>query len=205
MRWQRREQRRRTPEKCWEYNGSQLRPPRYPSVLQLTKKIVDFILLLKGKGASMKRNNGKEYEMRNTIFRRSFVCLVAFVMALSMAFVSPDLTIQAQAANKVTVKSVKAVDSLTGSKTIYLAKGKKAKLKTTVNVTPNNAANKKVTFKSSNSKIASVSAKGVVTAKKVGTAKITVASKKNPKKKAYVTVKVLKGKVLRSSKQDTVI
>lgn len=96
---------------------------------------------------------------------------------------------------KVSVKNVKSVNSLTGSKTIYLAKGKKATLKTTVTVTPNKSANKKVTYKSSNKKVATVTSKGVITGKKVGTAKITVISKKNPKKKATITVKVVKGKI----------
>lgn len=54
--------------------------------------------------------------------------------------------------------------------------GKKAVLKTTVTVAPNKASNKKVVYKSSNKKIATVSAKGVITGKK-----------------AVVTVKVIKG------------
>lgn len=99
------------------------------------------------------------------------------------------------ASKKVTVKKIVSVNSLTGSRTIRLAKGKKASLKTTVTVTPNKTANKKVTYKSSNKKIATVSKKGVITGKKAGTAKITVASAKNSKKKAVVTVKVVKGKV----------
>ena len=48
-------------------------------------------------------------------------------------------------------------------------------------------ASDKVTFTSSNKKVATVNAKGVVKAKKAGTAKITV---KAGKKKAIVTVKV---------------
>ena len=107
----------------------------------------------------------------------------------------PGGTPTAEAAGKVTVKKVTSVDALTGSKTIYLAKGKKATLKTTVTVTPNKSANKKVTYKSSNTKVATVTSKGVIKGKKVGTAKITVTSKKNSKKKATVTVHVVKGKV----------
>ena len=45
----------------------------------------------------------------------------------------------------------------------------------------------KVTYKSSNKKVATVSSKGVITAKKKGTAKITV---KSGKKSYTVTVKV---------------
>ena len=61
---------------------------------------------------------------------------------------------EVEAASKITVKKIASADSLTGKKTIKLAKGKKA-----------------------------------------GTAKITVASAKNSKKKAVITVKVMKGKV----------
>ena len=100
-----------------------------------------------------------------------------------------------EAAPKVTVKKVSSVYSLTGSKTIKLAKGKKAALKTTVTVTPNKSANKKVTYKSSNKKVATVTNKGVITGKKAGTAKITATSVKNKKKKAIVTVKVINGRV----------
>lgn len=118
--------------------------------------------------------------------------VLAFALVLSLS-ISAGST--AEAAKKVTVKKVTSVNALTGSKKIYLAKGKKATLKTTVTVTPNKAANKKVTYKSSNKKVATVTSKGVITAKKAGTAKITVTSKKNSKKKATVTVKVVKGKV----------
>ena len=50
-----------------------------------------------------------------------------------------------EAASKISVKKVASVSSLTGKKTIRLAKGKKATLKTTVTATPNKKANKKVT------------------------------------------------------------
>ena len=127
----------------------------------------------------------KKLKKLNAIF-------LAMALLLSMLSVPGG---KAHAAGKVKVKKITAVNSLTGSKTIYLAKGKKATLKTTVTVTPNKSANKKVTYKSSNKKVATVSSKGVITGKKAGTAKITVTSKKNPKKKAKVTVKVVKGKV----------
>ena len=72
---------------------------------------------------------------------------------------------------------------LTAVKTnVTVSKGKTYKLK--YQVYP---VNKKVTFKSSNRGVATVSAKGVVTAKKKGTAKITI---KAGAKKVTVTVKV---------------
>lgn len=133
--------------------------------------------------------------MKRLPMKQILTFVAVFAIMVSTICVSPNYAISAQAAKRVTVKSIKSVDALTESKTIYLAKGKKAKLETTVKVTPSSSANKKVTYKSSDKKVASVNNKGVISGKKVGTAKITVASKKNPKKKTTVTVKVLKGKV----------
>ncbi|MDE5778342.1 MAG: Ig-like domain-containing protein, partial [Lachnospiraceae bacterium] len=99
------------------------------------------------------------------------------------------------ASRKVKVKKITSVSSITDSKTIYLAKGKTVKLKTTVTVTPDKPENRKVTYKSSDKKIATVTGKGVIKGKKAGNAKITVTSKKDSKKKATVKVKVVKGKV----------
>ncbi len=130
-----------------------------------------------------------------TIRRLKALMMVVVLVLSILAVPGGNMQMVEAAPKKVTVKKVQSVDSLTGSKTIYLAKGKKAKLKTTVTVTPNKAANKKVTYKSSNRKVATVTDKGVITGKKAGTAKITVTSKKNKKKKTTVKVKVVKGKV----------
>ena len=117
------------------------------------------------------------------------------IMALALActMMVTSVYVPASAAKKVTVKKITVASSLSGDKkTVYVAKGKKVKLKTTVSVTPNKKANKGVTFKSSNKKVATVNGKGIVKGKKTGTAKITVRSKKNKKKKASITVKVMK-------------
>lgn len=72
-----------------------------------------------------------------------------------------------------TTKDNVAVKSIKLNKTkVTLAKGKKVTLKATV--APSNATDKNVTFTSSNTKVATVNAKGVVTAKKAGKATITV-------------------------------
>ncbi len=52
-----------------------------------------------------------------------------------------------------------------------------------------NSSNKAVTFKTSNKKIVTVSKKGVVKAKKVGTAKITIKTVEG-KRKATIKIKV---------------
>jgi len=90
----------------------------------------------------------------------------------------------------VKVKKVK-VESNYGTM-VHVAPGKKVKLTTTVTVTPNKKANKKVTYTSSNKKIAKVTAAGYVKGIKTGSCKITVKSKKNKKKKATIKVKVVK-------------
>ena len=85
-----------------------------------------------------------------------------------------------------TVKSI-AVTNLP-AKQLTLKKGKAFTLKTKVTVS--GKASKKVTYKTSNKKIATVNAKGKITAKKKGTAKIYVISKADKKKKCTVTVTV---------------
>ena len=84
-------------------------------------------------------------------------------------------------AKKVSVKKVKATAE--AGKTAYVAKGKKVKITTTVTVKPNKKGNKKVTYKTSNKKVATVSSKGYIKGVKAGKAKITVVSKKNKKRK----------------------
>lgn len=116
--------------------------------------------------------------------------LVAFAMVMGVSMVAAPS--KADAA-KVKVKSVKVASPY--SKRAYIAKGKSIKLSKEVKVNPNKSANKKVTFVSKNKKIATVSSSGKVKAKKVGTTKIVVTSKKNKKKKTTITVKVKSGAV----------
>ena len=111
-------------------------------------------------------------------------------------------------ASKVKVKTIK----ITG-KTSVLA-GKKITLK--AKVSPTNASNKAVTWSSSNKKYATVSSKGVVTAKAAGAGKtvtITAKAKDGSGKKATFKVKIkgavskitLKGsKTLKAGKSTTI-
>ncbi len=62
-------------------------------------------------------------------------------------------------------------------------------------VSPSNVYNKAVTFKSSNTAVATVSAKGVVTPKKCGQTVITVTTADGSKKSAKITVNVIPQKV----------
>ena len=78
---------------------------------------------------------------------------------------------------KGTVYTVKKL--ILNKKSLTLKKGKSASLKATLTVSPNTAAAKKaakkqLTFKSSNAKVAAVNKSGKITAKKAGSATITV-------------------------------
>ncbi|MFR4318772.1 MAG: Ig-like domain-containing protein [Eubacterium sp.] len=91
--------------------------------------------------------------------------IMALVLALTMVF-TMNLNVTSAKAKKAKVKGVK-VTSVTGSKKVaYVAKGKSVKLSTVVNVKPNKKANKAVKYKVSNSKVATVSKKGVVKGRK---------------------------------------
>lgn len=99
----------------------------------------------------------------------------------------PSPPVDNTAVKKVTVK---AAEQKPGTKTVYLKKGGKVTLSATV--TGTGKFSKSVTWKSSKTKVATVSSKGVVKAKAAGTAKITAASKTDQAKKASITIKVSK-------------
>ena len=96
----------------------------------------------------------------------------------------------AKATCKVTVtKSEVKVTKITLNKTnASIEKGKTLQLKATV--TPTNATDKGVTWKSSNTKIATVSSTGKVTAKTVGTVTISCMAKDGSGKKAICRITV---------------
>ncbi len=123
----------------------------------------------------------------NKIMRK---LLITLTVLLTVTLCMPGT---AEAASS---KAVKSVELKIGKKkitkqTYFLVKGKTATLKVSVNPSK---AKKSVSYKSSNKKIATVSKKGKIKAKKAGTAKITVTVKgKNGKKKtSYVKIKVTK-------------
>lgn len=90
---------------------------------------------------------------------------------------------------KVAVKAV-SVKSVSVKKSLTIYVGKTSTLKPTVK--PTNASNKAVTWKSSDTRVATVNSKGVVTAKTAGTATITVTTKDKKKTaKCKVTVKAV--------------
>lgn len=101
---------------------------------------------------------------------------------------------------KLKIKVVQRATKLTATtegytiknkKTISVAKGKNITVK--IAAAPEGASNK-VTWKTSNKKVATVK-NGKITAKKTGSAKITATAKDGSKKKITFTVKVVAGKV----------
>jgi len=104
---------------------------------------------------------------------------------------------------KVTVKAaVVAVKKVT-LKPTKATLGVKEKLTLKATVTPSNATSKKVTWKSDKKSVATVSSKGVVTAKKTGTAKIT-ATAGGKKATCKITVKKAPSKLTLNARKKTV-
>ena len=110
------------------------------------------------------------------------------------------ITVTAKKGKQRAVKKVKvtvvAARNFKGVKSLKV-KAAKRKLQVggttriSVTLSPKRASNKNVIYKSGQPKIASVSAAGVVTAKRAGTVKVTVKSCQNPKAKRTVTMKVV--------------
>lgn len=73
------------------------------------------------------------------------------------------------------------------------------KIKLSPVIKPSNATNKKLSYSSSNKKLATVDSKGVVTLKKKGTVTITCKAKDGSKKKAKVKITIKKGKAVTNS------
>lgn len=92
----------------------------------------------------------------------------------------------AKAACKVTVKGIPSKITLNKTKATLKVK-KTLQLKVTI---PKGTVCSKFTYKSNKPKVAAVSSSGKITAKKKGTAKITVTASNNKKAKATITVKV---------------
>lgn len=110
--------------------------------------------------------------------------VVAFAMAFTVigfGLATDDVSAAAKAPTKLTLKSTYTTVDIKGKVTVSVK-----------SVTPSDAS-KSVTWKSSNTKIATVSSKGVVTGKKAGKVTITATSKVNKKTaKITITVKQLK-------------
>lgn len=116
--------------------------------------------------------------MKRKPFTRIMVTLMALVLVVSVISVPTDVQAAAAKPTKITLKDTR--------KTIYVGDKYTISIKS---VTPRNAS-KSVSYKSSNEKVATVDAKGRVTARSKGTATITATSKSNSKVKANCKIKV---------------
>lgn len=117
---------------------------------------------------------------------------LALIMALTL-FVSftvvPQQTYAAARAKKAKVKYKVTVHNI-NSDTV-LRKGTRLKISYTATKTKKGVVSgTKVKFRSSNKKVATVSRRGVIKAKKNGTVKITVYCKKKPSKKKTIKIRV---------------
>ena len=112
---------------------------------------------------------------------------LAIALAFSLALTGNGAG-EAKAAKKVKIKAIKVTN--VKNKELRLIKGDTYKLKVKVKAKPNKSKYKKIRFVSSEKKVATVSKKGKIKAKKEGTTKISVISKKNKKKKTVIRVTV---------------
>ncbi len=121
--------------------------------------------------------------------KRFLAVAMAVAVAFTSVFASNVTTTYAASGKTVKSITVKIGNSNVTKKTKTLYVGTKATLKVTTNPS---SAKKSVAYKSSKKAVAAVSSKGVVTAKKAGSAKITVTvtGKDKKKKSTYVNIKV---------------
>lgn len=120
--------------------------------------------------------------------RRSYKKPLALflVMTIAVAGVTDYQRVDAKAKKKVKEITVQKPEI----SSLYLKKGEKFRIK--YKVKPANASNTKIAFATSNKKVATVSAKGVIQAKKPGAARITLKAKDGSRKKASLQIKVVK-------------
>ena len=133
--------------------------------------------------------------MRKHPITKVFTLALTLMLVVTTVLAVPQTALAAAKPTKITLSAKKKTMSV----------GEKYTLKVK-SVTPKNAS-KSVKFKTSNKKVATVSSKGQIVAKKKGTATITVTSKSNSKAKATckITVKdVIKKITVSNSVSNTV-
>lgn len=147
-----------------------------------------FMVTNQGEIIAAQMNGRKENKMDKTKRNR----LLAFAVALAMVFTSvmtPSVQAEAASGGK-TVKNVKLKigKKTVTNKTYTMTAGQKK----TINVTvAPKTAKKNITFKSSKKKVATVTKKGVITARSAGKTTITVTVTGKDKKKTKKTVKLI--------------
>lgn len=122
-------------------------------------------------------------------FRKAYAIVAALAITISQSGIQGSIVHAAP--KKVKTVSVKIGGKDVTKKTFKMTKGKSAKLKVLVKPA---ASKKKVTFQSSSQKVVKVTKNGKLSAKKTGSAKITVQvkGKDGKNKKTWVKIKVTK-------------
>ena len=111
---------------------------------------------------------------------------VAMVLTMSAGMIPTTAGIEVPALTTTVEAAAKKITLKASSKKVYAGKTVKINAKATKGA--------KLSYKTSNKKIATVNSKGVITGKSAGTAKITITAKKSKYKtvKKTITVKVVK-------------
>lgn len=119
-------------------------------------------------------------------FTKMLILALAMVMTVGVGNVAEAKgTVQ-----KVQITSVGKTNVKKKSKITVKRDAKDLKLQLAVSVKTKKGASEEVTYKTSNKKVIAVSKTGMLTVKKAGTAKITVTSKQNKKKKDTIKITV---------------
>lgn len=132
--------------------------------------------------------------MSNKMIKKAAACGLSAVMAFGLVAVTeaPKTTDVSAATKKVKKLSFKKKGYVISNKGHWM------NLKIRLNFTPKSSKTTKLTYKTSNKKVATVSKNGILRTKKKGTVTITAIAKNN--KKAKATTKVTVGKVVKTLK-----
>ncbi len=125
----------------------------------------------------------------NKRFRKR-ICLAAAIAAATMLLTVTDTDVVHAAKKKVLPKKIKASGNMLDESKMSLDVSEKERIEYVI--TPKKTTNKKVTFSSSNKKVATVTKKGMVKGVKEGKATITVRAKAKKSVKAKIKVTVEK-------------
>ena len=114
-------------------------------------------------------------------------CFLMFCLIVSALYMDKMSVVSAASGSKAGIR-LRIDNRAVSGKTISIKKGKKKKIKVIVP----KKKNYKITFRSSKGSVVTVTKTGKITAKKIGTAKITVIAKTKKKKyKSWIKVKVV--------------
>lgn len=137
------------------------------------------------KGAVTSYTHGKEIMKMKRNKLKNLAVVLACTMTLGTMPTASNVT-ALPAVTQTVEAAAKSVTLKVSNKKVYAGRSGKIKVKSTRGA--------KLSYKTSNKKIATVNSRGVVTGKKAGTVKITITAKKSKYKtvKKTITVKVVK-------------